>query len=221
VIEAKDRRPGEPWRPQRVSTADAVYQHLREAIISGQFGPGTRLREVELSARLGVSRTPLREAIARLIGDRLVRRARGGVEVIDLISERIGIYHIRVALEAYASRLAATRITDDELARVQQLLERSIALPPDAIEERVLVNNQFHSLVFRASGVAQLVRAIETYGEYFIDERGLQRFGPKETRKAVADHRAIVSALRRRDGDEAERLTRRHLLAAFDTISQE
>jgi DNA-binding GntR family transcriptional regulator len=221
VIGAKDEKHAEPWRPQRVSTADAVYRHLREAIIGGQLEPGTRLREVELSTRLGVSRTPLREAIARLIGDRLVRRARGGVEVVDLMSELLGICHIRVALESYAARLAASRITEDELGRVEQLLERSIALPRHAIEERVRVNSEFHSRIFRACGVVQLVRAIETYAEYFIDEQGLQRFGPEETRRAVAEHRAIVTALRQRDGDEAERLTRRHLLAAFETISYE
>lgn len=210
------------WRPAKVSTADAVYRYLREAIIGGQLSPGVRIREVDVAKQLGVSRTPLREAIARLIGDRLVRRAPGGgLEVIDLATELLGMRHIRIALEGYAARLAASKIDEDELARLEQLLRVSTELPIKAIRERVDANTEFHARIFRASGVPQLVRAIETHAEYFIDEHGLQRFGPEETRKAVREHREILAALRARDGDKAERLVRDHLLSAFKITSHE
>ncbi len=212
----------EAWRPTKVSTADAVYRHLREMIISGQLAPGTRIREIDLAKKLGISRTPLREAMARLIGDQLVRRAQsGGVEVVDMMAELLGMRHIRIALEGYAARLAASRIEDAEIDRLEELLRISMDLPLQAIQERVNANTEFHARVYRACRVPQLIRAIESHAEYFIDEHGLQRFGPEETRKAVRDHRDIVTALRARDGDRAESLTRAHLLSAFRITSHE
>lgn len=214
--------PVESWRPTKVSTADAVYRHLRDLIITGRLAAGDRIREVDLAKRLGISRTPLREAVARLIGDQLVRRARGGgVEVVDMMAELLGIRHIRIALEGYAARLAASRIESAEIDRLQELLRISMELPLRAIQERVNANTEFHTRVYRACRVPQLIRAIESHAEYFIDEHGLQRFGPEETRKAVRDHRDILAALRARDGDKAESLTRAHLLTAFKVTIHE
>src|ERR1700733_15065180 len=91
-------------RPQRV--ADQVYRHLRRAIVGGKIAPGTRLREVDAAAALKVSRTPVREAISRLIGDWLVREIEtGGVEVTDAMAEITEIYNIRQALELCAGGL--------------------------------------------------------------------------------------------------------------------
>jgi len=88
--------------------------------------PGTRLREVEMAAGLKVSRTPVREAISRLIGDRLVRELpTGGVEVTDIMAEMHDIYAIREALESCAGRLAAPRIDETALARLEKLLRAS------------------------------------------------------------------------------------------------
>src|SRR5690242_6209456 len=88
--------------------ADQVYRQLRHAILSEEIAPGTRLRETEIAAAMKVSRTPVREAISRLIGDWLVREvSTGGVEVTDLMSEISEIYQIREALELCAARLAA------------------------------------------------------------------------------------------------------------------
>src|SRR5580692_3956977 len=101
-------------RPDRV--ADQVYRHLRQAILSEQIAAGTRLRETEVAAALKVSRTPVREAISRLIGDWLVRELNtGGVEVVDIGDEVTDIFHIREALEICAVRLAAMRITREQL----------------------------------------------------------------------------------------------------------
>ena len=101
-----------------------VYRHLRQAILSDQIAAGTRLRETEVAAALKVSRTPVREAISRLIGDWLVRELNtGGVEVIDTMSEMEDIYHIREALELCAARLAAKRITPKQLAKLDMLVK--------------------------------------------------------------------------------------------------
>ena len=106
-------------RAQRA--ADQVYRSLRRSIILGELASGTRLREVEVAMALRVSRTPVREAISRLIGDRLVHELpTGGVEVADASGEIFEIFHIREALEGCAARLAAMRLTTADMARTRQ-----------------------------------------------------------------------------------------------------
>ena len=114
-------------RPDRV--ADQVYRHLRQAILSEQIAAGTRLRETEIATALKVSRTPVREAISRLIGDWLVRELdTGGVEVIDATAEITEIYYIREALEICAGRLAASLVR----AIMQEIKELDI---PELVTE--------------------------------------------------------------------------------------
>src|ERR1700753_662486 len=108
-------------RPQRV--ADQGYRHLRRAIVGGKIAPGTRLREVGAAAGLKVRRAPVRETVSRLIGDWLVRELpTGGVEVVDIGDEVTDIFHIREALEICAVRLAAMRITREQLEGPGQLI---------------------------------------------------------------------------------------------------
>src|ERR1700722_12068208 len=127
-------------RPDRVN--DQVYRHLRQAILTEQIPAGTRLRETEIAAALKVSRTPVREAISRLIGDWLVRELpTGGVEVVDIGDEVTDIFHIREALEICAVRLAAMRITREQLEELEQLVESAQGA---TFKERVRLNQRFH-----------------------------------------------------------------------------
>src|SRR5579872_4182102 len=118
--------------------ADQVYRHLRRAIVSEQIPPGTRLRETEIAAALKVSRTPVREAISRLLGDWLVREiSTGGVEVVDAMAEITDIYYIREALELCAAKLAAGRISSEQLEKLDQLVRQSRNA---SFKERVQLN---------------------------------------------------------------------------------
>jgi len=206
-------------RPDRMSRQ--VYRRLREAIIDGTLAPGTRLREIELAQTLNVSRTPLREAIAGLISDRLVRRlSHGGVEVIDTAQERHDIYQIRTALEGCAARLAAVRIGAPALEALQSLADQSATLPFEAVERRTAINSAFHDALCQASGSPRLIEMIGEFREFFPTERGLRRFDRNATKTAVAEHRQIVDALRARDGERAEAIVRRHLLNAFQALRE-
>lgn len=205
------------WAPPRASIADAVHAHLRESLLSGRLEPGARLTEIGLARQLDVSRTPLREALSRLVGSGLLRRLRaGGLEVADTARERREAGHIRAALEGYAARLAAARIDAATLDRLDALVAASRALPIDATADRVRVNNLFHGAARQACGLERLVQAIVGYADWFIDAEGLARFGPEESRRLTDEHAAIADALRRRDADAAERLTRAHFLDAMD-----
>jgi DNA-binding GntR family transcriptional regulator len=198
------------------NVADVVYKALRRRILAGDLSSGTKLREVELAKTLGVSRTPVREALSRLAGDQLVRRNTMGVEVTDIVSERAGVRHIRLALEGYAARLAAERISADDLDELARLFEISRALPYNAFRERVAINASFHRLIYHATGVPQLAQAIENYTEYFITEDEIGKIVPAKAKRRLDEHRKILEALRKRNGALAEKLVHEHLRNALN-----
>jgi DNA-binding GntR family transcriptional regulator len=196
--------------------ADQVYRHLRQAILADGIAPGTRLRETEIAAALKVSRTPVREAISRLIGDRLVHEiSTGGVEVIDAMAEIAEIYYIREALELCAGRLAATRITREQLARLDELIRRQLSA---SFEERVHINQLFHLTIAEASGSPRLFEMIRGFREYFLNQRWISKQNTKLAKRARDDHKQIVAALRARSPDRVERVLRRHLKLGWEEL---
>jgi DNA-binding GntR family transcriptional regulator len=202
-------------RPDRV--ADQVYRHLRQAILSESIKPGTRLRETEVAAALKVSRTPVREAISRLIGEWLVHEiTTGGVEVIDATAEIAEIYYIREALEVCAGRLAASRITREELARLDELAKRARHA---SFEERAQLNQEFHLAIAEASGSRRLFAMIRGLREYFLNPRWISRRESKLFKRAVEDHKKIVAALRARSPERVERALRSHLQMGWDELA--
>src|SRR5690606_37078839 len=118
-----------------VSSADAVYELLRSLILEGKVAAGQRLREVEVAQRLGVSRTPLREAFTRLISNRLLQRTSSGVVVADVQSALKGIRTIRIALEGYATRLAVPHLKEDDFQVLEASIELALTLPEEARTE--------------------------------------------------------------------------------------
>ncbi len=201
-------------RPDRV--ADQVYRHLRHAILSETIKPGARLRETEIAAALGVSRTPVREAISRLIGDWLVRElATGGVEVVDASAEVAEIYAIREALEICAGRLAARRITPAHLRKLDELVA---AARLASFKQRVEINQQFHMTIAAASGSARLLAMIGGLREYFLNPRWISGQNSKMAKRALADHKAIVAALRAGSPDRVEKVLRKHLKIGWDEL---
>ena len=198
-------------RSKRV--ADQVYRHLRRAILAGQIAPGSRLREVDVASALHVSRTPVREAISRLLGDWLVRELpTNGVEVVDIKSEVADIFYIREALELCAVRLAARRITPEQLKALDQLTKSAKTA---TFNERVRINKEFHLAIAKASGSRRLLEMIQDFREYYLTPRWVTRRDTKVIDRALRDHRAIVSALRARSADRSERVLRQHLKLGF------
>ncbi len=191
--------------------ADQVYRHLRQAILSEEIPSGTRLLETEIASALKVSRTPVREAISRLIGDWLVREVNtgnGGVEVTDVMAEITEIYFIREALEICAARLAASRITPKQLQKLDSLVKEAHRAP---FKERVRINQEFHLTIAEASGSPRLLAMVRSFREYFGSRRWISRQDSKMAKQALGDHKKIVAALRAHSPDTLERLLRKHL----------
>jgi DNA-binding GntR family transcriptional regulator len=200
--------------------ADQVYRSLRRSIILGELTPGTRLREVEVAMALQVSRTPVREAVSRLIGDRLVRELpTGGVEVVDASAEIFEIFHIREALEGCAARLAATRISDDELAKLDRLIEEAERIHHSAVDDRLRNNNDFHLTIAKASGSQRLVDMIGGFREFFMNVEWQDRHDQKKSAKlSLHDHREILAALHARSSDQVEQFVRQHLRRVYTKL---
>lgn len=202
-------------RLSAVSSADVVYELLRSLILDGRLEAGSRLREVDMAQRLGVSRTPLREAFNRLIGNRLLERTSSGVVVANVKSALEGIRSIRIALEGYATRLAVPHLNEDDFAFLEASIELAMVLPMEARTERVRNNTAFHKRIYNACGVTELLNAIDNYAGFFMSETNLAALGPKDLVHAIEEHKQLLAAIRARDAAEAETVMRAHLIRGF------
>jgi DNA-binding GntR family transcriptional regulator len=189
-----------------------IYDRVRADIVHGALRPNQRLVEVELAERLGVSRTPVREALQRLTLEGLVQRTRGGWVVHEHSEAEIrSIYEVRAALDGYAAFLAAERATPEELGALESLYpagEAAFAVGPD---EQVELNERFHDGVIAAAGNPRLLQLSRASRQYYFNHRIARRYDAEETRESIEGHRRILAALARRDGRTAEASAREHV----------
>ncbi|OGB92573.1 MAG: hypothetical protein A3G35_19275 [candidate division NC10 bacterium RIFCSPLOWO2_12_FULL_66_18] len=199
---------------------DQVYEMLRERFRSGNLAPGTKLHEPDLAQELGVSRTPVREAIQRLQREGLVRISpHRGAFVVNLAWRDLeDLCDVREGLEGIAARLAATRISEEELDRVEAgLKQREQALTdPSREPERPAVD--FHDAILRASGNERLIREMGTIQDLLGMIRTDSAAVAGRASKSLAEHWKILRALRARDPDTAERGMRAHIRTAKENI---
>lgn len=194
-----------------VVAEQSIAQCLRQMILSRQLMPGERLVEAELAQRFGVSRTPIREALRELVSDGLVILSpnKGASVAKFLLSDLEEIYAIRIALEGYAAHLAALHITDAELQRLDQLLCAMDQAFREGNRSRLLhVNREFDTTIYAASRQQRLYQLILKHIDLADLYRRLYFSLDHLASRTVAEHREILEALKRRDPQEAERLSR-------------
>jgi DNA-binding GntR family transcriptional regulator len=212
------------------SLAEEVFAKLVQAITSGQFEPGQRLSESELARQLGISRGPLREALGRLEGRLVTRVPRIGVRVIDFNREDLEhLFLVREALEGMAARLAAERMTEQELTRLRGLLARHASQPELAAGSAYFqrsTDDDFHFTIVRAARCDRLEQMLltELYFQLRI-HRLRSSTRPGRAQQALAEHRKILKALIARDPNAAENAMRRHIqnarLSAVSALTTE
>ena len=199
------------------SLVDVVAERLEAAIISGALEPGSRLSEQALAASLGVSRGPLREAIRRLEGRKLLERIPNiGVRVAELSLKNLHeLLQIREALEGMACALAAKNMTDAEIAALKQLLAKHGA--QKSVQEgkgyyQEAKDFDFHFRIVSGAGNARLSEML--MGDLYHLLR-IYRYKsstkPGRAQQALHEHEAIVEALAKRDPEAAEQAMRTHL----------
>lgn len=198
--------------------ASDVHHRLRSRILTLDLKPGTRLVEDELVEQLNVGRTPVREALLRLQGEGLVSRARGWVVEATDPSNFRSIFEARIAIEAYAARLAATRIDRDRLDSLAALLDTLDGddLPRSEVHR---LNRRFHIEIVQASGNDFFVEMHERTQFRHWNMRLPVVFMKDQLAASTAQHRAIFDALARHDGDAAEAATRAHIEATMNIVA--
>jgi DNA-binding GntR family transcriptional regulator len=197
------------------SKSDIVTSALREAVITGELEGGTPLRQRDLAERFGVSPTPVREALRRLESEGLVHYDlhRGATVIDGVFGATEENYQVRAALESLAARLAATRMSEDELDELDEL-HAELGRCRERSRRAIELNRSFHFHIYEASRSPVLLALLRLLWRSFPLEPQLRRPLPESVRM----HAEIVAAMRRRDPDAAERLTREHILGAMALV---
>lgn len=207
-------RPAGNSDPDETPHGSGVYRHLLDEIGRGDLLPGARLREAELAERLGVSRTPVREAIRQMEAEGLVvhvPRQGASIRMLDY-TEVMELYEMRAVLEGTAARLAARAASDIELDELTALNEE-LAAVADA-QMAFKLNRQFHLTLLDAAKNRYLVRSVNALQKTLLILGPSTLIGEDRARQAVIEHNDVLTALRNRDGEQAEMLMRVHIEAA-------
>jgi len=191
---------------------DGVYGHLRRAVLDGEIAPGERLGEAELGERLGVSRTPIREAIMRLTQEGLlVAEANKGVRVRTVsAAEAQGTYVVREELDGLAAALAARAHTDADAGALRGALAELNAAPGGDYREQTRLDLAFHREVTQAAhnaALAELARGLEQRVALIKHQTRTYNAHPD----TAAQHGAILKAVLARDADAAREAARTHV----------
>ncbi len=209
--------------PTRGNTVDRVVEAIRSLILNGQLPPGFRLRENMLAQQIGVSRTPVREALGRLASEGLVevRPNRGAVVSAVPPSQTEDVTGIRATLEGMAARAAAEHITAEQLAELEKLdreMHQLVRSPSaENLDELAGLNGSFHKLLHRAASNPTLQSTLQTFRMLPLARRTFRHYDPIRLRRSMSSHSELVEALRSRNGDWAEAVTRAHIWSAAMT----
>jgi DNA-binding GntR family transcriptional regulator len=202
--------------PESKSTGLNAYEMLINTIESGEFGAGSRLREIELAERFGISRTPIREALKRLEAQGLVtHEPHHGVIVSKLdYGEVTELYYMRGVLEGTAARLAAIHATEVEVTVLREMIAADYSAVGDALELARL-NRLFHRQIFLASRNRFLMKLHDNMRTSLIILAGTTLAAPSRGGESLVEHERVVNAIAAHDPDEAEAAAREHIQAAL------
>lgn len=200
---------------------EVVCETLRDAIRKGVLQPGERLMEIQLAEELGVSRTPVREAIRKLeLDGYVIMMPRRGTYVANLSIRDVNeVFEIRTSLDSLASGLAAERITDEELERLQRLLVTIGGYIEEGdISQIVKTDTEFHDLLYQASRNTRLVGIINNLREQVTRFRATSMSFPGRLQATLEEHRRIVEAIAQGDVREAQQAAEEHMEKSEHTL---
>lgn len=211
-----------PMPTEASQLRERTYEELQRLLLSGEFPVGTPLTEMKLADRLGVSRTPVREALTRLADDGLVDTRPSGTRVVADLGKKVAeVLQIRVQLEPFAAGLAANRVNTDDLNALGEIQDRIEMLMKDwdsHVEELLRLNRQFHRQIVGHCGNASLVDVLDRLSPFAVFPRTLTLYTEAQRIQAFAEHRDILDALWKRDPAGAEAITRTHLMRGATAI---
>jgi len=200
---------------------EIVFETLREAIINGLLKPGERMMEIQMAEELGVSRTPVREAIRKLeLEGFVVMIPRKGAYVAGISMKDIAdVFEIRAALEGLAAALAAERITEEELEHLERLLVKiAECIEANDLKSLVDVDTEFHDTLYKACRNERLVQIVSHLREQIQRFRTTSLASPGRMRYALEEHRKIVEAVSERNIEMARAIATEHIENAENSM---
>jgi DNA-binding GntR family transcriptional regulator len=210
---------------QSGSLRSKVFNQLQNDILNGLYQPGDSLIETKLSEELGVSRTPIREAIRQLELEGLVHSVPNKGAIVKGISAQDieDIYTIRMLIEGLAARWAAEKITPEEMDELKDAidLEEFYTMKND-IEHLLQFDSRFHDVIFKASKSKPLMHTLSTFHHYVQRARSWSLNSPGRAKLVLEEHKAILQAIMEHDAGKAERLTTDHVRnASINLLKQQ
>ena len=197
---------------------DSVYLKLRQEIVTAQLPPGYVLREAELAARFGVSKTPLREAFVRLEKDGFVQIAPYRSAVVAGYSRQDlrEIYEVRELLEGHCAREASVHISAEDMAALTRVVRRSAAaFEAGDTEALTALIDEFDVLLYQQSKNSRITAMLDNLRDHVTRIGRLTVAIPGRLGNSVQEHQAIYDAIAARDGERAETLLRQHILSVM------
>jgi DNA-binding GntR family transcriptional regulator len=202
---------------------DVVFNTLRQAILKGELKPGERLMEIQLADRLGVSRTPIREAIRKLELEGLVIMVpRKGAEVAKITEKDLNdVLEVRCALEELAVELACKKISKEQIAQLENTLEEfKEVIKGNNLTEMAEMDEKFHMMIFEATGNARLIQILNNLREQMYRYR-VEYLKDKEVYgKLVEEHESIAKNIIESNIELAKKDVKDHIYNQAMTISK-
>jgi DNA-binding GntR family transcriptional regulator len=208
-------RRGVTRRETGANLTDVVYDAVHGAIQAGTLKPGERVREIEVSAWLKVSRTPVREALRRLRSEGIIEPKAGGLAVTSFDMRAVAeLYDVRQTLEGAAAALAAVNADPTELALLQRTLDaqRQCLADPNA---QARINKSFHAQVYQAAHNRFLLKALQVLRDSLVLLGPTTLMTPARIKAALSEHAEVVAAIVARDPKRAEEVTRKHIRSGY------
>ena len=206
----------------RYSVRGRVFHKIRDDILEGKYEVGEEIRESKIAGELGVSRTPVREAIRQLELEGLVSVILNKGAVVTGISPQDieDIYNIRTLIEGLAARWAARKITEKEIKELENITDlMEFYINRGDTEELHVLDNRFHEILYESSHSKPLQHILSPFHHYVQNARRTSLSTPGRAQRAVEEHNAILKALKQKDPDLAEDSANQHVKnAAYNLL---
>ncbi|MCM1055204.1 MAG: GntR family transcriptional regulator [Bacteroides sp.] len=208
-------------QPDNTPLRVQVFKAIEDAVLNGEYKDGDSLNELKISEELGVSRTPVREALMQLELEGLARYIpnRGAVAVGITEKDIEDIYAVRIRIEGLAARLCAEKINEEELLALEKIVDlQEFYLARHNAEQIWSLDSDFHKLIYNASRSRPLKFMLSNFHNYIKRARDISLHTDGRAEKTVSEHKAILEAVKNRDGELAELLTARHITNAKNNL---
>lgn len=210
-------------RSDRYSLRGRVYETIRERILRGEFKKNEVLKEVSLAKELGVSRTPLREALYQLELEGLVNIVPNkGAYVIGITDKDIhDIYQMRSRLEGLCARWATEKVTDEQLDTLEEICDLSeFYVTKERFEKILDLDNRFHEMLYQCADSRMLRHVLSQFHQYIEPLRQKSLSEMSRVEACTKEHRDILNAIRDKNADLADSLAHLHMTHAIENVEK-